>query len=172
MASDFRHAGRILSVLREGIYILPTYNLQPKNHSGISFYCISHLTRNIGGLQSPNPRPRPASDPHPNIVALQALQPSARSPRHGTDPLDTPSFYLPRILVAHTGPIACFQPRPQCTLSAHFKHRVSVCSSRNDLASYTSSRCQCVSPLATPVHADTSTLVELLPTKDSHDITF
>jgi hypothetical protein len=70
VASDFRHAGRILTVLREGLLIPPTYNLQPKNYSGTSFHFIFHLTRNIGGLQNPNPSPWSTPDPYPNIVAL------------------------------------------------------------------------------------------------------
>jgi hypothetical protein len=53
VASEFRHAGRVLSVPREGIISSRTSHIQLYNHSGTQFIYLFHLTRNTGGLKSP-----------------------------------------------------------------------------------------------------------------------
>jgi hypothetical protein len=55
VASDFRHAGRVLSVPEEGINFSRTSHIQFYNHSGTQFIYLFHLTRNIGGPKSPFP---------------------------------------------------------------------------------------------------------------------
>jgi hypothetical protein len=49
VASDFRHAGLVLSVPGEGIISARTSHIQFYNHSGTHFIYLFHLTRNTGG---------------------------------------------------------------------------------------------------------------------------